>query len=131
MFGKFLTMNFLFSINPLGVEKIDKLFVLTSVCLIVLSIGLRFYSKVTKNDITTRLLKRLFKLLLTIGLLGVVWFGARYENVKFFGSHFVYLIIILVGLVWLGFIVSYIFRNFRKEKNAWEKEQLKLKYINR
>ncbi len=131
MFRKFLTLDFLFFINPLVLDKTDKFFALISICFIALSVGLKLFCRASKNIIVKKILQRLFNLCATIGFSGVLWFGARYQNVKFFGSHFVFIIIMLIALVWFGFIAYYFFSKFRNEKIAWEKEQLKFKYINR
>jgi Ca2+/Na+ antiporter len=109
--------------------KSDKVFFVLGGCLFVLGLGLRLFAWRAKNPINKKLFRRSAKLFDTIGILEVLWFGMRYENVRFFGTHFVALLCLLIGLVWLGFLVHYFFTAYPNEKRALEKQQLKEKYL--
>jgi Ca2+/Na+ antiporter len=101
----FLSPQYLFTINSVLLAKSDKVFFVLGGCLFVLGLGLRLFAWRAKNPINKKLFRRSAKLFATIGILEVLWFGMRYENVRFFGTHFVALLCLLIGLVWLGFLV--------------------------
>jgi hypothetical protein len=68
-------------------------------------------------------------LLFTVGLAEIVWFGFRSQNINFFGTHFLALLFLLIGLIWFIFIAVSFIRHYRAEINEYKKQQLKLKYL--
>ncbi len=128
-FQKLISTQYLFAIDRVSLQRSDWIFLILGGTLIALGILFAIWAKVNKVSVTKILLARYAKCFFVIGLLEVVWFGARYEYINFLGSHFMALLIGLVGLVWLGFIVWSNFTGYRKNKQQWDKEQLKLKYL--
>lgn len=119
----------MFEINRIQLEKVDKLFFALGAVFVVLAIVLKLAELYAPTPVDAKFRQKFYKLFLSIGLSLVVWFAARYETVMFFGSHFVALVILLVGLVWFALLAAAFIRQYRKEKTGWEKEQVKLKYL--
>lgn len=121
--------DFLFYINRVRLETADYVFAGIAAGLVGLAIVLRVVSWKNKHVVCKKLLMRWYRMSLTIGLLGIVWCGARYEYIRWFGTHTAFLILLVIGLVWTGYIVRYWLAGYRVEKTAWEKQQLKQKYL--
>jgi uncharacterized membrane protein (DUF485 family) len=85
--------------------------------------------KFTKHEIKRRLISKFFYLSLNIGITGLIWYGIRYENTPIFSMHFWAGLILLIGLIWLGFVLKYLFFDFSKEKREYDHEQVKSRYI--
>jgi len=96
---------------------------------VLLSVVLKIATLYAPNPIDTAFRNRFYRLFLTIGLIEVVWFGARYQNVRFFGTHFVAILVLLVGILWFIQIAVSMFRHYKVDKTAWEREQIKQKYL--
>lgn len=82
-----------------------------------------------KHEIVKKLLRKFINLCLTIGLIGLLWFGIRYENSPFLAKRFWIALVILSAVVWLLFIVKYLLANFRKEKAEYDRIKLNEKYM--
>lgn len=123
--------DFLFYINRVNLETVDYAFVFVAVALVVLGCVFWFlYRSIKKTSKPLALVYRKFAHLgLTMGILGVMWFGARVEYVRWFGTHFSYLVLVLVALVWLARLVWFVVKPYKAQKVAWEKEALKNKYL--
>jgi hypothetical protein len=65
-----------------------------------------------------------------MGMAGLIWVGARYQLVGLFGTHLAFIVLLIVAGVWKLFIVKYQLKMYSAEKMAWEKQQLKAKYLN-
>lgn len=120
----------MFEGSQIGLVRSDKVFLITGAIFVALAVVFRILKALAKHPIKAKLLAKFYVWVLTLGLALVVWFGARYQNVRFFGTHFVALLMFLAGLVWLIFILVYWMRKFPSEKQQWDKEQLKQKYLN-
>lgn len=129
IFKQFFSYDFLIYLNRIRIEKIDIVFASIAVGLLVLGIIVRIVSWRSSHKVRKSMLLRFARLFVTIGIMGLVWYGARYQLVAWFGTHLTYVIILLIGLVWTGFLLRYVFGSYFSEKQAWEKEQQKLKYI--
>lgn len=96
--------------------------------------GAAYFWKLKKqkgnNPHFKELMEKYYNLLLTEGILIVIWFLVRYEYGMYIGSRFAFLLILILGLVWLGFILKYQFRQYGNQITSWKKEQEKLKYLN-
>jgi hypothetical protein len=97
--------------------------------LVALALIARISMIFVKNQVNRKLLKKLWYWSLTIGLIGLVWAAIRYENTPLFGRRIWAGIDLLVGLIWLGFIIKYAIFNFRFEKNEFARELIKNKYL--
>jgi len=127
--SSYLTPQFLFQINRLALEKIDKGFFVLGAVFIIFAIVLKMASLYAPTPVDAKYRQNFFVFFLSIGILLVIWFAARFENVMFFGSHFVAFLIVLVGLIWFVFILTSFIKHYGEEKREWMKEQVKLKYL--
>src|SRR6185503_20310234 len=125
---KVFTKDFFFSIDRLQLHRVDWVVLYFGGALVLIWLVLWIVRRRLKNPISQQLVARVGKLMLTIGLLEALWFGLRYQNVVWFGTHVVAAGLGVIGLVWLIFIIKYYFTLYRIQRQSWEKEQTKLKY---
>ena len=124
----FFSYHYQFYVGTMG--RSDKLLFSMALMFILLAIVFKFAEVFSPNVIDRKFRAKFFNLFLTIGILELLWFGARYQNVQMFGSHAVVFAILLIWFVWLVFIVKDLIQHYSAERQAWEKEQIKLKYLN-
>ncbi len=126
---QFFTFKYLFEINRVLVETLDKWFFVVGLVLVILAIVFKLAVLYAPDPVNKKYRQKFFSLFLSVGVSLMVWYGARVENVNFFGTHFVAWLIVLIGLVWFFWVVAKIIRNFGKDKREWDKEQVKRKYL--
>ena len=126
---KLFDTTYLFYVDPTVLHRSDKIFFAIGAIAVVLAGVLKLGAWYAPNPIDRRVRERVYTMLLTIGLLEIVWFGARIQNIRFFGTHFAALVILLIGVFWLVKISTAVILRYRRDKAAWEKEQIKLKYL--
>jgi len=126
---QYLTYQNLFQINTAFISPGEKLFFLASVILLLLAAALKIAAVLAPNPVDAKIRQKFYHLFLTMGIGGVIWYFCRYEDAWFFGTRFVILAWMLIGAVWFLAILASIFKNYKKEKKVWEKEQVKLKYL--
>jgi len=69
----------------------------------------RILSRSRKDDyLLVKAYRYLGQLLLTMGVLGMLWFFFSFEEIYFFGARFWFLVWLLVSLAWLGWIIRYV-----------------------
>ena len=129
-FTKIWDKVYLIGPNPTDLARSDTVFLWLSLVFIVaaIALGLLAYWEELGNPKKV-LLARLWHLLLTTGLLGLVWAGARYENVRLVSTHLAIFIVFLIGFIWFATIAKYFFTRFRKERQIWQEQALKQKYL--
>jgi hypothetical protein len=125
----FVTPQYLFQFNAAYVSPGEKLFFLAGCVLILLGAALKISAVLAPDPVDAKYRQKLYHLFLSVGLGEIFWYLCRYENVMFFGTRFVALFIILIGLVWFAAVLVSLFKNYKKEKTVWEKEQVRLKYL--
>lgn len=126
---QYFTKQFLFDINRVMLEPVDKAFLTVGVVLLVLAAVMKLAAKFAPTPVDAKYRNKFFIVLLTIGFSEIAWFGLRYQYAQFLGSHFVAMAILVVGLVWFGYILKNMVRSYGSEKEIWDKEQVKLKYL--
>ena len=127
--GNYLSTNFWFNVDRIGVHLVDWTFLAIGVALVALAIIAKLFSIYIKHPVTKKPLNRMFKVFLSTGLVEAVWFGFRYQNANVIGTHTLAVLILIVGFLYFIPIVKYYFKAYRKERDDWDKEQLKLKYL--
>ena len=125
----YFTTNFLFQINRIQIQPADKFFLLVGVVALVLAVILKLAAKFAHSPIDAKYRNKLFNVFLFLSLAELVWYGARVQNVRLFGTHFAAMLIITIAFVWLVISLWKMLMNYRQEKTIWEKEQVKLKYL--
>jgi hypothetical protein len=99
--------------------------------LLIIGIVLLILRKFVKHQIYRKIIKNLGNLSLVVGVLGIFWFGLRYENTPIFGRRYWAGMVGVIGLVWLGFILKYLVFRFAKDRKEYEHELVKNKYLGR
>lgn len=120
---------FWFSQPSLILNTYDKVFFLVFCGLFVLSLVLWGVKAMTANPVTKKMLGHWRSFAITIGAVGMLWFVFRYENTPVFAKRTWAAVIMLAGLVWIGFLFKYMFTNYRREKSEYSANQLKSKYM--
>lgn len=128
-FKKLVSYQYLFQIDRLALSRFDKAVAFLAVALLLLAAVFKFASMSAPSPVDKKYRHRFYSLCLWLGLALAVWFGARYEGVMFFGTHFVAFAILLTGAVCSVWQAVKMFKNYSAEKSAWDKDQLKLKYL--
>jgi hypothetical protein len=99
--------------------------------MVLLGSAFKLISNYSTNSVKRMFYHRLASPLVVGGILEVLWYSARYENIKLFGSHFSAWIAGIAILVWISFPIRYFFTRYKSEWQSWEKQQIKLKYLKR
>ncbi|HYC79457.1 MAG TPA: hypothetical protein VEC17_00330 [Candidatus Binatia bacterium] len=98
--------------------------------LVVLSIiGWLVNKFVVKHPITKKLINKWATALFWIGLIGLIWFGFRYQAIPIFSKRIWAGGIIVLGLVWLGFVKWYFVKHYFQEKRDYDYNAVKTKYM--
>jgi hypothetical protein len=126
---EFFTSQFLFQINRIQIQPVDKVFLMVGVAALAMAVIFKLAARFAPSPVDAAYRNNFFKIFLFLGSLEALWYGARAQLVRFFGTHFVALSIILISAVWLLVVLWKMFRRYRAEKTAWEKEQVRRKYL--
>lgn len=128
-FKELFSRDYLINIDPARLHPTDYgLFYLGAV-LTVFGLVVLVASRFAQHQFSRQFRSRLATWALTIGLVELLWFGMRYQNAKVLGSHLAAFLVLVVGLVWLYYILRYRFGTYRSQVGQWEKDQLKQKYL--
>jgi len=126
---QYLTPEYLFHFNTAYVSPGEKLFFLAGIILLLLAAVLKISAVLAPSPVDSKYRQKFYHLFLWTGIGEVFWYLCRYENVGFFGTHFVALLWVLIGVIWLLAILVSVVKDYKKEKVVWEKEQVRLKYL--
>ena len=127
---KFWDQAYLFAALPPSLSRSDIIFFWMSVVFIALGLVAQFFALRSPIGSPRKVLcSRLFNMFFWIGLLVLLWFGARFENIPLISRHIVVLGFLIIGLAWFGLIFRFYFRSYRSVQKRWVQEQIKLKYI--
>ncbi|MBI2607254.1 MAG: hypothetical protein HYW51_00260 [Candidatus Doudnabacteria bacterium] len=121
--------NFWFVQPALTLAKADLVLGYVFAVLLGLAILARIAKIFTRHKVVSKLLNKLFYLNLVIGILGLFWFGLRFESTPIFSTRFWVGLVILGGIIWLGFFFKYLIFNFFTERREFDALLLKNKYI--
>ncbi len=126
---QFFTSQYLFQVNPAYISPREKLVFMAGVVFLLLAIVLKIAAGFSATPVEKHYRQKFFRFFLYGGLLELVWYLCRYENVSFFDSRFVLWLLNLVLLVWLVGLLVRTIRHYGPAKNEWNKSQLKEKYL--
>src|SRR3972149_1134277 len=90
-----------------------------------LAIAFRVAAFRSSHAVNRKLFSRFWNLMLTISLIGLLWFGMRYENTPIFAKRLWAGLTLAIGVIWLGFLIKYLLFNYGREKVDYEREQVK------
>lgn len=121
---KVFTSEFFFQIDRVRMHRSDWALFLIAALLILAGIGALWYKRMQVVPYAKNLLARLARLFFTIGVLLGFWFVCRFEAVRWFGTRFAAVLVIVYGIVWLWFVFWDYRKNYKPNKSGWEKEQI-------
>jgi len=124
-----LTSGYIFDFTNMLPSSGDRLYMIAGLLMVLLGAVFKLISNFSRNSVTRLLWHRLASPLVVGGILEVLWYTARDQNIKMFGSHFIAWLIGIVVIVWIYFPIRYCFGYYRQEREHWQKQQVKLKYI--
>jgi hypothetical protein len=81
------------------------------------------------HPVIKKLINKWAMALFWVGVVGLIWFGFRFEAVPIFSKRVWAGAIIAGGLIWLGFVKWYLIKSFRTEKQAYDYNAVKSKYM--
>jgi hypothetical protein len=82
-----------------------------------------------RHPVIKKLMGRYATAVFWIGLVGLLWFGLRYEAVPIFSKRVFAGGIMAIGLIWLGFVKWYFVSKFFREKREHDYNQVKSRYM--
>jgi hypothetical protein len=82
-----------------------------------------------KNPVWKKYIGKLTTAIFWTGLVGMIWFGFRYEAVPLFSKRIIAGVILGLGIIWIGAVKWKFFRNFFREKREYEFNAVKTKYM--
>jgi hypothetical protein len=123
--------DFWFSVDRINLHLVDWAFLTVGLILVALSLLVKLLALYTRHPVTKKLLNRFFRLFFWIGICEALWFALRYQNAGVVGTHAVAALILLIGLASAIPVLSYWFTKYGRERDAWDKQQVKLKYLNK
>lgn len=129
MIEKFTDYYFWFAAPSLNITAEDKFFMWLFAAITLVGIAGIVALYFNLDRIRDQVIRKFKDLMLTVGLFGLVWFGIRYENTPIFGNRYWAALILLIGLVWLGFYLKFALVDYKKIKVEAERETLKKKYL--
>ena len=129
---KLWNKTYLFGPSFMGLTRSDKIFFWFAVVFLSTAIAAKVAMWYTEAGRPKKvLLGRIFHLFLTASLLLLLWYGARVEQIPWIATHISALLVFVLFFIWLGFIVSFFWRKYRRLEELWAEEKIKQKYLSR
>jgi hypothetical protein len=98
--------------------------------MVVAAVLLRLTSLLyVKHPIVNKLMAKFRRAFIWIGVLGLIWFSFRYQNVPIFSRRVFAGSILALGIIWIGYAKWYMFFKYLSEKRDFDYLQIKNKYI--
>ena len=129
MFNRIFDYYFWFSQPSTILTNADNYLGYIFAALFILAIVFRATVAFAKNPITQTLFRKFWNLALFTSLSGLVWLAVRYENTPIFGQRYWAGITLVIGIIWLFFILKYLIIEYRVQKKEYDREIIKNKYI--
>ncbi len=129
MLNRFTDYYFWFAQPSTILDQADKFFLYFFGALLIASIIFFIFAKLIKNPVDKKLFKKFWNLFFTISISGLIWFGVRFENAPILGRRYWVALTLIIGLIWLLFIIKYLIFNYKAQRLIYSKEQIKNKYL--
>jgi hypothetical protein len=123
------TKSFLFQPEYVGVQRADKVIVILGLVAIFVAIAFKVASIYSGTPALKKYTVKFYHLFLTMGISTALWYACVYEHLRFLSWRAIPGLLFIWGVVWFVRIVVHMARNYSSEKETYEKEQLKLKYL--
>lgn len=128
-FKQFITSDFWFQIDRTLIHKSEYAAIVTGGVLLLLSLAIYLYARTSSIPQLKAWWNKIATVSLITGLLSGLWFGLRYEAIRFFGSRFILGLIFGAWVIRIAYLIYVYFVKMGKQKLEWQKEQAKLKYL--
>lgn len=122
-------LRYLFGAPLPGFQWSDNLFLAISAVLFFVGIALVLFKHATHNRLKKHLIARWYTWALTIGTLGLLWAGLRYQLVQVLSVRFVIILIFIGAVIWKGYLVKYTLTDYRKQREQAKYEEQRRKYM--
>jgi len=126
---KLFRADYIFELNPVATGLYLYFSIIFGI-LILLAVVFFFVSR-RKNKIYHTLQRRAFIFFTAIGIIGLLLTFFRFEQISYLGSRLMFLVLMVVFVLWGGWIGFYIFFVLPKEKQKNFKKQKFIKYLPR
>jgi hypothetical protein len=128
-FRQIFTKEYLFYIDGAKLHPTDKIVFIVGIASLALGIVLRLVAWYASNPFAKRVWQKFGNIALAVGVLEVLWFGLRFQNVQVLASHTAAFLILVIGALWTIPTIKYLLRQYRVDVEGWKKEQVKQKYL--
>lgn len=112
-----------------GISMADKMILWFGVGMLAVGIIILVYRVVSKNQLLKPSLNQVSTVFITVGLLEMFWFLLRGQFVTALGSRLAAVIVLLIGLGFLYSPLKYFWKHYHQDKETFDKQQLKNKYL--
>ena len=126
----FFKPSHLFTLRP-GAMHFRAVMILLAIFMILIigSLALKVYRKKIRDGLKIKGLERLFRLFLTIGILGLIYLFFAWQGVVLLAARFWLLLILISGAVWLAFILKYLLMQVPQLRQELEQKRKFKKYL--
>lgn len=126
----FFNLSHIFSLRPPAMSgRAATILAVIFIGLIAFGAFANFKRHKAKSGLDAKAWRQVFYLGFTIGILGFVYIFFASQGVVLLAARFWLLIIVLVAVVWAGFIIKYIKVELPKKKEVMKKNEEFQKYI--
>lgn len=125
------TYDFWFGYDRFVIHVSDKIFLIIGALLVLGGIIALVYVFFAHNEFLEKVAKWKAKVLITIGLLEMLWFVFRYEYVQVFSVRLVAVLLLVIGAFWMYYPVKYFFTRYKVDLAEAERKASREKYLNR
>lgn len=126
----FFSTKYWFGIDRAVVHPTDKIIFGFGAIIFILGVLVLLAKLISKNQLLKPVIGRIAAVFIAVGLLEILWYFLRLQYINALGSRMAALIIGLVGLAFLYKPIKYFFGQYSKDKESYQKQQVKDKYLN-
>lgn len=128
-FSKLLDIRRIFQAAPGASFEFSGEFWIFFGLLFLTGVALRIAVNFKKNRVSKKLLRKIKNLALTVSILGFLYLFFRSENIYLFSGRYILAAILLVFIIWAGFIGFYAIFKMPKELEEYKKKEMIKKYL--
>lgn len=121
--------EFWFGIDRFGLHLTDRIILIGGAVLVLAGVVMLIVKFISNNHLLKPYFAKITSVLLTIGLLEMLWFLLRTQYVNALGTRFTAAGILLVGLLWLIQPLRYLLFQYKIDYELFQKQQQKEKYL--
>ena len=120
----------LFTLRP-GVMRLRAIIILAVIFGVMITAGIiiKLIRPKIKDGLKLKAYRRLFHLFLTMGIIGLVYLFFAWQGVALLAGRFWLIIMLVVVIIWLGFIAKYLFLEIPKLRKSINQKRDFEKYI--